>query len=57
MECLDRYDTLKLDKAKVILLEILEFNYKPHSRLTKRLETILSKIDELQELFGEDLKI
>ena len=42
---LDEYDMNKLQKARKLILEIYEYNYMPSTSLTKRLDTILKKID------------
>lgn len=44
---LDLYDTDKLREAKKLILEVYEYNYVRSSSLTKRLDTILRKIDDV----------
>ena len=48
---LDKYDTDKLKKAYVEVLEVYEFNYP--SPLSDRLETILNKINEVVDKYCE----
>lgn len=48
---LGKYDTDKLQKAYVEVLEVYEFNYP--SPLSDRLETILNKINEVIDKYGE----
>lgn len=44
---LDTYDCEKLQEARNIVYGIYEYNYSEWSPLSKRLETILNKIDYL----------
>lgn len=46
---LDAYDTNKLDKAKELILQVYEYNYMPSTPLTKKLDTILNKLDNIIE--------
>lgn len=49
---LSEYDLMLLHDAKMKLKEIYEYNYTKSKRdkLSRRLETILKKIDELDDL-------
>ena len=47
MNRLDEYDKEKLRNARNIINEVAEYNYVPSSSLSKRLDTILNKIDKL----------
>lgn len=52
---LDRYDTNKMKEARKIINQVYEYNYKSESdSLSKRLETILKKIDNIIENDGEE---
>lgn len=44
---LDEYDINKLKEAKRLILEVYEYNYISSTSLTKRLCTILRKIDSV----------
>lgn len=46
---LDLYDTNKLRQARKLICEVYEYNYFPHTSLTKRLDTVLKKIDKIIE--------
>ena len=50
---LDKYDTDKLKKAREIILQVYEYNFKTSDPLSARLETILKKIDLVIESYGE----
>ena len=52
MKLLDEYDQIKLSEARAILVRIYEYNYSQssHDKVSRRLETILKKIDELADL-------
>ena len=45
MNKLGRYDALKLQDAIKIIIEVYEYNYMPSSSLTKKTETVLSKLE------------
>ena len=47
----DEYDMQKLEEAKNLITEVYEFNYgvPRMGRKTKRLETIIKKINDLME--------
>lgn len=45
MNKLGRYDALKLQDAIKIITEVYEYNYMPSSSLTKKTETVLSKLE------------
>lgn len=49
---LDEYDQRLLTEAKCKILKIYEYNYSEssHDKVTRRLKTILKKIDELSDL-------
>lgn len=50
MNKLDRYDALKLIKAKKIINEVAVYNYTSESnKLYKKLNTISNKIDKILE--------
>ena len=44
---IDEYDTFKLKEARQLICEVYEYNYMPSSSLSKKLETILKKIDRI----------
>ena len=44
---LDEYDMNKFKKARQLILEIYEYNYISSTSLTKRLNTILNKMDDI----------
>ena len=44
---LDEYDRRELIKAEEIIVKIYNYNYVPSSPLTKKLDTILNKIQNL----------
>ena len=44
---LDEYDINKLKEAKKLILEVYEYNYMPSTSLTKRLDTVLRKVDSI----------
>lgn len=44
---IDLYDTNKLKEAKKLITEVYEYNYKPHIALTRKLDTILRKIQDV----------
>lgn len=48
MNKLDRYDSEKLVKAKLLIYEVYDYNYLSESdKLTRKLNTILDKIDKV----------
>ena len=47
MNKLDRYDALKLQNAMQLITEVYEYNYLPSSSLTKKTETVLSKLEHI----------
>ena len=52
--CLDNYDTIKLTKARNIIEEVYEYNFKSRKDpLSAKLETLLKKIDHILEEYGE----
>lgn len=52
---LDRYDTNKMKDARIIINQVYEYNYKSESdSLSKKLETILKKIDNIIESYGKE---
>ena len=51
---LDKYDTDKLKEARKLIYKVYEYNFKPSDSLSKKLETILKKIDNIIENDGED---
>ena len=51
---LDNYDTIKLDKARTIIGEVYDYNFKSRTDpLSAKLETVLKKIDQILEEYGE----
>lgn len=44
---LDSYDVNKLAEARKLIYQVYEYNYNPSSSLTKKLDTILNKLDKL----------
>ena len=50
---LDLYDTNKLKEAKEIINKVYEYNWFPSTSLTKKLGTILGKLDKIIEDYGE----
>ena len=46
---LDLYDTNKLAEARELIYQVYEYNYNPSSPLTKKLNTILDKLDKIIE--------
>jgi hypothetical protein len=51
---LDNYDTIKLDKARTIIGEVYDYNFKSRKDpLSAKLETVLKKIDHILEEYGE----
>ena len=46
---LDLYDTNKLKEARKLISQVHEYNWFPSTRLTKKLETILKKLDNVIE--------
>ena len=51
---LDLYDTHKLKEAREIINKVYEYNWFPSTSLTKKLATILIKIDKIIESHGEE---
>jgi hypothetical protein len=47
MNKLGRYDALKLQDAIQTITEVYEYNYIPSSSLTKKMETVLSKLEHI----------
>ena len=46
---LDLYDTDKLKQARKLINEVHEYNWFPSTPLTKKLNTILNKLDSVIE--------
>lgn len=44
---LDEYDVNKLKEAKKLIFEVYEYNYMPSTSLSKRLDTVLRKLDSI----------
>ena len=44
---LDLYDTEKLKKAEKLIREVYEYNYMPSTSLTKKLDTVLRKLEHI----------
>lgn len=51
---LDLYDTNRLKEAREIIKKVYEYNWFPSTSLTKKLGTILSKLDKIIESHGEE---
>lgn len=51
---LDKYDTDKLKEARKLIYQVYEYNFKPSDSLSKKLKTILKKVDNIIENDGED---
>ena len=51
---LDLYDTNRLKEAREIIDKVYEYNWFPSTSLTKKLSTILSKLDKILEDHGEE---
>ena len=51
---LDLYDTNKLKEAIKIIEKVYEYNYMPSSSLTKKLITILGKLNHIIKDYGEE---
>lgn len=51
---LDLYDTHKLEEAREIIKKVYEYNWFPSTSLTKKLDTILDKLDKIIESYGEE---
>lgn len=52
-EKLDLYDTRKLKRAKEMVKEVFEYNYKPSGTLSHKLGTVLRKMDQIIEENGK----
>ena len=51
---LDNYDTIKLNKARELIYEVYEYKFKSRKDpLSAKLETVLKKIDQILEEYGE----
>lgn len=46
---LDTYDTNKLNKARELILQVYEYNYMPSTPLTKKLDTVIRKLENIIE--------
>lgn len=46
---LDLYDTNKLKEARKLINEVYEYNWLPSTPLTKKLNTVLKKLDGIIE--------
>ena len=51
---LDLYDTNRLKEARKIINKVYEYNRFPSTPLTKKLWTILGKLDKIIENYGEE---
>lgn len=52
---LDRYDTNRMKEARETINKVYEYNYKSESdSLSKKLLTILNKIDSIIENYGKE---
>jgi hypothetical protein len=52
---LDLYDTNRLKDAREIIQMVYEYNWFPSTSLTKKLDTILSKLNKILEDYGEEI--
>lgn len=50
---LDLYDTNRLKEARETINKVYEYNWFPSTPLTKKLGTILGKLDKIIEDYGE----
>ena len=50
---LDLYDTNKLKEAREIINKVYEYNYMPSTSLTNKLDTIIRKLDNIINEYGE----
>lgn len=46
---LDEFDIVKLSEARKLIFEVYQYNFYPSDRLSKKLETVLKKIDAIIE--------
>ena len=46
---LDEYDTNKLKEAKRLILQVYEYNYMPSTPLTKKLDIVIRKLENIIE--------
>lgn len=46
---LDEYDVVKLKEAARLINEVAEYNYAPSSSLSKKLQTVLRKLESVIE--------
>ena len=54
MNKLDNYDTIKMINARNLIMEVYNYNFKSRSdNLSMKLETVLRKIDNILEEYGE----
>ena len=51
---LDLYDTNRLKEAIKIIEKVYEYNYMPSSSLTKKIITILGKLNNIIKDYGEE---
>lgn len=51
---LDLYDTNRIKEAIKIIEKVYEYNYMPSSSLTKKLITILGKLNHIMKDYGEE---
>jgi hypothetical protein len=51
---LDNYDTVRLNEARNIIMDVYNYNFKSRKDpLSAKLETVLKKIDHILEEYGE----
>ena len=52
---LDNYDTVRLNEARNIIMDVYNYNFKSRKDpLSAKLETVLKKIDHILEEYGEE---
>ena len=53
MNKLDNYDTVRLNEARNIIMDVYTYNFKSRKDpLSAKLETVLKKIDHILEEYG-----
>ena len=51
---LDNYDTVRLNEARNIIMDVYNYNFKSRKDpLSAKVETVLKKIDHILEEYGE----
>ena len=52
---LDLYDTKRLKEVREIINKVYEYNWFPSTSLTKKLGTVLSKLDRIIADYGKEV--